>query len=612
MDLGKLVTSQVSAEYVEPLFPKEGEPVSVALDFSPLVEVGTAMCVSNHKGLNWRHNPARREGGRLWFKLEGAWDPELLRWYFVFEAGGRFHYYSKRGVTTYPPAAKDHFRLKPGFDSPDWVAGATCYQIFPDRFANGDESNDVHDGDYVYDGHAVQARSFSDTPEDYSKAHCLDFYNGDLKGIEDHLDHLESIGVSCIYLNPIVDSRTMHRFDAVDYFHVDPKLGGDEALSSLIARCHERGIRVVVDISINHSSTENAWFIKAKADPSSEEAGFYYFNEDGSISCWDDVPTMPQLNFNSQRLRDLLYRAPGSAMGKFLVPPFGQDGWRLDVAPELGRHGRDQLCKEVWREVRKSLRKLSKDCYLVGEDWNDASEYLEGDMWDATMNYIGSGRPLRSWMGERDRFLTSAWGHSPEADNPYSASDLAAALQDAMDAGADQARFFRMNLFDSHDTSRLHNNKLVYTQGRYKGVVMALHLLPGMPNTYYGDEVGLAGRMGSVEGSRYPMEWDEAKWNMPVYRTHQLMGRIRRDKDLAYASTWFEPLDDDALLLIRRNGSKAWALVLNKGPRRSLRVDSWLLDGFHVKEAHGAAVEGQGPWELDLALDTSVLMLLGR
>ena len=279
MDLGKLVTSQVSAEYVEPLFPKEGEPVSVALDFSPLVEVGTAMCVSNHKGLNWRHNPARREGGRLWFKLEGAWDPELLRWYFVFEAGGRFHYYSKRGVTTYPPAAKDHFRLKPGFDSPDWVAGATCYQIFPDRFANGDESNDVHDGDYVYDGHAVQARSFSDTPEDYSKAHCLDFYNGDLKGIEDHLDHLESIGVSCIYLNPIVDSRTMHRFDAVDYFHVDPKLGGDEALSSLIARCHERGIRVVVDISINHSSTENAWFIKAKADPSSEEAGFYYYRD---------------------------------------------------------------------------------------------------------------------------------------------------------------------------------------------------------------------------------------------------------------------------------------------------------------------------------------------
>ena len=607
------VFSQVSSEFVSPLFPSQGEPVDLGIGFSRDLAVQECLCVTNRNGVQWRYQPSSSVDGMYTFQVDGAWAPEVLRYYFVFKIDGRYFYFAKGGVTAFPPQAKNHFSIRPSFDSPRWIAASYCYQIFPDRFCNGDESNDVHDGDYTYFGDRVTAHTFDEIPGPYEEARCLDFFNGDLKGIEDRLDYLSELGVTCLYINPICASHTVHRFDALDYFHVDPKLGGDEALVSLIARCHEKGIRVVVDISINHTSPENSWFRKAMADPKSVEAGFYYIEEDGSYAKWAGVDTMPQLNFNSQELRNRLYRSPDSAMQKFLRPPFDQDGWRLDVAPELGRHGSDQLCKEVWREVRTSLKGVKKDIYLVGEDWNDASEYLEGDMWDATMDYYGSGRPLRSWLGERDRFLTGGWGHSPQTDNEYDAYVLADALQSAMDSSTDLARFFRMNLFDSHDTPRLHNHLEIYEQGRYEGVVMALCLLPGMPNIYYGDEIGLDGRMGSVEASRYPMQWDESKWNRGTLAVHRLMGRVRRDEDLAFASTYFLPLDENALLIVRKTRDKAWLLVLNKGGKRDVDISCAVLEDFTVTEClYGECPTGRKLSRVALECNRSLLLTLSR
>lgn len=604
------VYSQVSSEFVSPLFPAAGQEVEVSVLFDSDIAVDESFCVTNKNGVQWRFSPDRREGGRIIYKVDGAYRPEVLRYYFVFRTGGRFYYYSKTGVTVYPPQNKNCFIITPDFEAPLWVAHAFCYQIFPDRFRNGDVSNDVHTGDYVYCGDEVTAHEWDEVPAPYSQARCLDFYNGDLAGIEQKLDYLESLGVSCIYLNPIVSSRTIHRFDAVDYFHVDGKLGGDEALASLISKCHERGIRVVVDISINHTSPENEWFRKAMADPDCPEAGFYYIGKDGSYAKWAGIDTMPQLNFNSSLLRDRLYRSADSAMQKYLKPPFCQDGWRLDVAPELGRHGSDQLCKEVWREVHSHLKGLSRDIYLVGEDWNDASDYIAGDMWDATMNYYGSGRPLRSWMGERDRFLTGGWGHSPQCDNAYSAFDLAGALQSSMDAADDLSRFFRMNLFDSHDTPRLHNHEEIYDQKVYEGVVMALCLLPGMPSIYYGDEIGIGGSMGSVEASRYPMQWDETKWNRDTLAVHAMMGHLRRDDALAYASTYFLPLDDQALAVVRKSAEKAWVLVLNKGEAREVTLSGLPLEGLRITSCpYGDVAPGPLCATISLKKSESVLLI---
>lgn len=579
-----IVFSQVSAEYVSPLFPKEGEKVVLSLFHS--ADLKSASVFTNRMGLEWRYEMGR-DGDYYRCEVIAPYAPEVLRYYFAFEYEDRFYYYSKRGVTIFPPAAKDHFTLNPTNTSPHYIASSTSYQIFPDRFFNGDESNDVKDGAYTFNGGTVSAHTFDEIPEDYSRARCVDFFNGDLKGIEDKLDYLKELGITLLYINPIMRSRTVHRFDCIDYFNVDEKLGGNEALVSLTEKAHEMGIKVIIDISINHTGSDHEWFRKAVSDPESPEAAYYYRNEDGSFLFWQGVDTLPQLNYNSQELRDIVYRKEGSAMQKFLLPPYSIDGWRLDVAPELGRTETDQLCKEVWREVRSSLRKVKSDLYLVGEDWNDASEYVSGDMWDGTMNYYCSSRPLRSWMGERDRFLSSGWGHSPEKEkHAYNAYELAAALTDSMNALPDHSRFFQMNLIDSHDTPRLHNNSLVYNEDVYKGCVMALYLLPGMPNVYYGDEISIGGQMGSVEASRYPMVWDEKKWNRGMLDVHKKLGKLRlNNDDLAFASFWTFPLDEETLVIMRKGVERCYLLFMNKaGEAKTHSFSHEMLKGYTSAE----------------------------
>ena len=570
------IFSQVSSEFVTPIFPKEGEEITISIAFAKELKVDECYLVTNKNGVNNRIVMQKQKKGNTYVATtEAEYLPATLRYYFVFLINKRYYYFSKRKCDVFAPPAKDQFVIKSNLDMPSWIASSTCYQIFPDRFYNGDKSNDVKAGAYSFDGGTVSTPAFTDAPKEFPLSRCLDFYNGDLKGVEEKIAHLKRLGITLVYLNPINSSLTVHRYDSTDYFHVDEKLGGDKALEELIRALHKNGIRVLVDISINHTGSQNPWFLKAKADKESVEASFYVKNSDSSFCYWNGVETLPQLNWRSEELRDRVYRSKDSAMQKYLKEPYGQDGWRLDVAPELGRAGKDRLTYEVWRDVRKSLKAVNKDIYLVGEDWNDASEYLEGDMWDATMNYYGSGRLLRSWMGERDRFLTSSWGHAPEADNEMNAYDAERAFNETASATIDQALYMRMNLIDSHDTPRLHNHKAIYDQDIYEGVIMALYLLPGMPNIYYGDEIELDGTLGSVEGSRYPMCWDEEKWNKRTLSIYEKLGALRKeDPSLAFASSYYQALSPFCLLIIRKCKEHAYLLVLNKSKRDSTYIIS--------------------------------------
>ena len=559
-----IISSQVSSEFVSPLFPRQGDDVEIKI-YTGNLDVTNVCAFTNRFGLEWRYEMTK-DG--LYYKciVKAPYKCENLRYYFSFTYEDKIYYLSKKGITLWAPCSKDHFTIVTDYTSPKYIASSTCYQIFPDRFFNGDKSNDVKNGEYEFNGGVVSSHTFDEIPDEYEKARCVDFFNGDLKGIEDKLEYLKDLGITVLYINPILRSRTVHRFDCIDYFNVDEKLGGNEALISLTSKAHEMGIKIIIDISINHTGSDHEWFKKALKDPTSEEASYYYKKEDGSFLYWQDVDTLPQLNYNNQKLRDIVYRSADAAMKKFLLPPYSIDGWRLDVAPELGRTETDQLCKEVWREVRTSLREVKDDIYLVGEDWNDATEYLEGDMWDATMNYFGSGRLLRSWMGEKDRFQCTGWGHSPEIEkHSMDAYTLALAFKDTENASQDLSRFFRMNLFDSHDTPRLHNDLAIYDEDIYKGVVMALYMLPGMPNIYYGDEISIDGKLGSVEASRYPMQWDEEKWNMSMLNTHKMMGKLRKENDdLAFASAYYIPLNNDTLTIFRKGKEKGYLLLMNK------------------------------------------------
>ena len=563
----KTVDSSVSHTYVDPLYPKTGETVTISIQVGIDSDVSSVSLVPFHHGNEHPQGcSAGQQGQRLIYTSSLAMPDEPLYWYFILFSSDRAYYYSRKGISASPPSLFDSFSLKPDIVPVSWVGSSTCYQIFPDRFKAGDLSIGAKDGEYSFDGGTVQTMDFSEKPLSFDEGRCLDFFNGDLKGIEDSIPHFKALGVNVLYLNPIGVSRTTHRYDCCDFFHIDEKLGGDEAFASLCTKLHENGIRIVVDISINHTGTAHPWLQRAKEDRDSEEASFYYFNEDGSVACWEDVPTLPQLNYNSPRLREIIYRDEDSAMIKFLKKPYLQDGWRLDVATVLGRRGEDQMCEELWKEVRTSVKAENDQAYLVGEGWADSAPFLQGDMWDGTMNYLGCSRPLRSWMGETDRFLTDGWGHAPKPTRGYTGLELAQALESQLASLPSQMHPMQMNLIDSHDTTRLHATPNGFDFALYSGAVMLMYLLPGMPNLYYGDEVPLEGPYGSVEDSRYPMQWDSEKWDTRFYDLYRGMGEIRRlyAQMLQGSAYKIVHADERCLVFARYDGEVALLCVLNK------------------------------------------------
>ncbi|WP_320129321.1 alpha-amylase family glycosyl hydrolase [uncultured Sphaerochaeta sp.] len=224
----------------------------------------------------------------------------------------------------------------------------------------------------------------------------------------------------------------------------------------------------------------------------------------------------------------------------------------------VGR-GKDQLCHEIWQEVRSAVKQENPEAYLVGENWADASSYLQGDQWDGTMNYLGCSRPLRSWMGETDRFLCSGWGHSPEPTTCYTGFELAQALQSQLASIPAQMWYQQFNLLDSHDTPRLHNNTDIFEWDVYSGCVILMYLLPGMPNIYYGDEIGLAGPYGSVEASRYPMQWNKATWDERFLSLYAWLGTLRKEyADLLSTGSWkIVYTDEETFCFARYNGKQA-------------------------------------------------------
>lgn len=573
--------STLSETFVSDMFPEKGDEITVRLASDCLLE-RALLRYDSYTGLSrdcemrclgWRDNAYFYEAELPIFTAD-----DKLSYYFIVVKGGKTFYYSKAGCKKTVPPFFHRFIIIPSLDAPSWITDAICYQIFPDRFCNGDPSNDVKDGEYEFDGAMVQAKAFDSIPEEFDKARCLDFYNGDLKGIEDKLDYLKKLGVSLIYLNPIFSSMTVHRYDSTDFFNIDKKLGGNEALISLIRKAHEMDIRIMMDISINHVGTASAWY--EKAQKGDEECSSYFTREkDGSIKYWNGVRTLADLDYSSEPLRDIIYRSSESAMQKFLKPPFSIDAWRLDVAPEVARTEDKSLCLEVWREVRKALKTVKRDLYIVGEGWDDSRIYLDGDAWDSTMNYFGSSRPLRNLVGEEDRFLNPGWGFPPKERERIGAHDFVDAVNSYLEGNNDQMVYFMMNLIDSHDMPRLHNHEIA-TDNRLLSLSLILYMLPGFPSLYYGDEIKLDGRISSMEGARYPMCWDEKRWNRRYLEWYASLGEIRKKQGFGKSAFLMEALDDETISIRRFLPSETLVAVINLSTEeKSLDLDPFMLKG---------------------------------
>jgi alpha-glucosidase len=588
------IDSMVSKTYVHPLYPKKGESVSIKIKLPKQGVQLSTFLVAMANGENHTILCQNTEGGYASSEIDMPGQEDLF-WYFLLVSPKKAYYYSKLGVTGSVPSLSDCFRLIADVQPADWVSSSSCYQIFPDRFKKGDESCGAKNGEYSFDGGEVSTHSFDEKPLDFAHGRCLDFFNGDLKGIEDSIPYFKEIGIDTLYLNPIGVSRTTHRYDCCDFFHIDRKLGGDKAFAHLCEKLHENGMKIIIDISINHTGIGHPWFKKALADKTCPEAAYYYMLADGSVAFWQNVPTLPQLNYNSQELRDLMYRNTDSAMRSFLKKPYLQDGWRLDVANEVGRRGKDQFCQEIWREVHIAVKSENPKAYLVGENWSDASPYLQGDQWDATMNYLGCSRPLRSWMGETDRFLSSGWGHSPAPTVPYSGYELQQALESQLASLPPQMWYQQMNLLDSHDTPRLHNNKDIFDWDVYSGCVYLMYLLPGMPSVYYGDEVGLKGPYGSVEDSRFPMQWDRKKWDKRFTTLYTELGALRKQyaELVAFGSQKIVYADDNTFCFARYDEHQVVLAILNRAEeKKTIEIPNGILCMKHILKGPVAIING--------------------
>ena len=498
-----------------------------------------------------------------------------MQYHFYLVCDEIVYFYTQKEITTYIPDQSHDFVLLTDYVQPAWVKDAVFYQIYPDRFCNGDPENDVQTGEYTFQGHTPIRMDWEAKPLPYREGFCMDFYGGDLEGVRKNIPYLKALGVNAVYLNPIFVAPTVHKYDCIDYFHVDPHFGGNEALEKLSAALHENGMKLILDISINHTGTAHRWFNRdgqffpksegAYNNPDAEERGFYFFRGDTNDCIgWYGHADLPVLNYTSPRLRQLIYGGKDSVLRKWLRPPYSIDGWRFDVADVFARNDEIQLAKELWPKIRDCIREENPQAYILAEDWGDCAPYLQGDAWDSAMNYYGCGRVLRQFAGECDLFM----GRNEILRSiPYkmTAADAKARITEHLSKLPFALWQNQFNLLDSHDVPRLHNNPAIHP-GVYRGAVMIQFALIGAPSVYYGDEAEIDGETDTNEGFRYPIPWSRAFQDTERFRLYQTLSRLRAAHPaLREGGMKFLYAKEDILALARFLADEAFVILMSVG-----------------------------------------------
>ncbi len=455
-----------------------------------------------------------------------------------------------------------NFIFIPGFETPEWARGAVFYQIYTDRFCNGNPDNDVLDNEYRYiDAPSVQVKDWNAYPEAMDVGR---FYGGDLEGILSKLDYLEELGVEVLYLNPIFVSPSNHKYDIQDYDYVDPHFGvivedegacllenakdntqaerficrvtnkknleaSNACLVKLIEAAHERGMKVILDGVFNHCGSFNKWMDReriyehqpgyapgAYVDEQSPYHDFFQFFEDGSwpynahYDGWWGHDTLPKLNYEgSKTLEDYILRIAA----KWVSPPFNADGWRLDVAADLGHS--PEYNHAFWKKFRTAVKTANPQAIILAEHYGDPAAWLQGDEWDTVMNYDAFMEPV-TW------FLTGMEKHSDNFRGDLLGNDVV--FRDAMSHHMSRMHtpslYVAMNELSNHDHSRFltrTNHKVgrvaqLGSQAAKEDVdeaVMRMAVVmqmtwPGAPTLYYGDEAGVCGFTDPDSRRTYP------------------------------------------------------------------------------------------------------------
>lgn len=539
----KSIYSDSTKNFVSDPYPKKGDTISISvrlLDNDKIKDV-----YLRYKSLGMERVEKMRLDrvihGLAYYQADARCEEDRFNYQFIFTRENAIYYYTQAGITNYIPDEANDFQILVDYDAPEWMSKSVFYQIMPDRFYNARPDDKHKSFDFEYQGAKATKMTWGEPPKEYDEVLCMDFYGGDLWGILEKLDYLQELGVNGIYLNPIFTSPTHHRYDALDYFEIDPALGGEEALIALSDEMHERDMRLVLDISINHTSSDAKWFNKAGTfypkeigafnNPDSHERQYYFINEDGSYETWAGVETMPTLNYGSKALRDVIYEAEDSVLKKWLKPPYNIDGWRFDVADVMARNRFINRYHQTWQEINQHIKATKKDAAIIAEEWMDAWQMYDGKQWDSTMNYFQVARPLREFAGGKDLFVKRNEDLS-KINYKRDAKMLGYRILQFLDKVPSQIQYQMFNLINSHDVPRLyHSGDISYKA--YLGASLVLFGLPGATSIYYGDEILLDGRDISNEGARYPMDWsgDLSKKQNEVYHYYQTLARLKTQED---------------------------------------------------------------------------------
>ena len=432
-----------------------------------------------------------------YYEIKRQMDEEPFRYYFEIRSGSEVCYYNRCGVSERVVPDYDYV-VCPGFRTPKWAKGAVMYQIFTDRFCNGDPDNDVEDREYYYIGD--YSRKVTDWNRYPAAMDVREFYGGDLKGVWDKLDYLQDLGVEVLYFNPIFVSPSNHKYDIQDYDYIDPHYGvivedggnilaeGDhenanatkyqkrvtdkknleasnEFFVQFVEEVHRRGMKVILDGVFNHCGSFNKWLDRERIYEKQEgyapgayvsadspyRSYFRFFQEErerwpynGSYDGWWGHDTLPKLNYeDSPKLEAYIFEIAK----KWMSPPYNADGWRLDVAADLGRS--NEYNHEFWKKFRKVVKEANPEALILAEHYGDPSEWLEGDEWDTIMNYDAFMEPV-TW------FLTGMEKHSDEAreDLRGNADAFVNAIRHHMSNMMTPSLQVSMNELSNHDHSR--------------------------------------------------------------------------------------------------------------------------------------------------------------
>lgn len=440
------------------------------------------------------------------------------------------------------------------FHTPDWVKDAVFYQIFPDRFAQS--------------GRVPKPSNLE--PWD-SPPTLHGFKGGDLIGVLEHLDYLQDLGVNAIYFNPIFQSTANHRYHTCDYYQVDPILGGNEAFRQLLDAAHQRGIRVVLDGVFNHTGRGFFPFVHILENGSASPyldwfiiKGFplyaYASRRRPNYEAWWGLRALPKLNTENPRVREFII-----GVAEYWLRE-GIDGWRLDVPLEIRTPG-------FWEEFRQRVKAINPEAYIVAEIWEEATEWLLGEHFDAVMNYVFS---RAAWGFCGGTSLEVAYRPGGFILRPLNGLKFAVAMDRLLSRYPWEVTLAQLNLLDSHDTPRL-LNLFRGDRRRVRLAVLLLMTFPGAPCIYYGDEIGLEG--GPDPDCRRAFPWDESRWDKDLlewYRRcitlrHALpalrRGEFRRlyADPVVYAFARFLPSDPPVLVAVNAGESPASPAIPAQG-----------------------------------------------